>query len=167
MAIRRILTLGDSKLRRKCDAVKLPLGWPLDREPMELINDLTETLIASVGMGLAAPQIGGRKRIIVLKVRNHQPMQGIEDDEPKVIVMINPRIIYKSGFVLSNEGCLSIPGRMFAVSRATEVLAKYQTLEGMKAKIKANGLLAVVIQHELDHLNGTLIIDKGIEMGHV
>lgn len=147
MAIREIRTDGDPILREKAAEVKNFGPW-LKR----LIGDMWDTLTLSDGVGLAAPQIGISKRIVI-----------IDYDEQKYC-LINPRIEEKNGVQNNLEACLSVPGFSGMVERAAElrVLAIDENQEPVE--INADGLLAVIIQHELDHLDGILYVDLASEM---
>ena len=111
-----------------------------------------ETMYAADGVGLAAPQIGVLKQVIVLDTTPRQP-------ESKPVAMINPQIIAKEGTMRYSEGCLSVPGEAEEVERAARVTAKFLDVSGREQTIEAEGLLAVAIQHETDHLHGTMFVD--------
>lgn len=138
----KIRTYGDPCLRKKSKAVK-------DVGPSErfLINAMFETMHAHKGIGLAAPQIGLNEQIIVADI----------GDGPFAI--INPQITKKSGSNVMEEGCLSIPEVLIKVKRAQSIEVIYTDENNRKMELKCNGLLAKVIQHETDHLNGKLIVD--------
>ena len=128
-------------------------------EPIEEINDdvcrtadeMLELMYESEGIGLAAPQIGWSKRLIVIDVKDE-----LGDEK----VFINPAVVNQEGTFLSDEGCLSFPDITGQVMRSETVEVVAFNLKGEKLKIKAGGLLGVVFQHEIDHLNGVLFIDK-------
>lgn len=121
---------------------------PLDSDLLELANEMAEVMHAKNGVGLAAPQIGIGKRICV-----------IEEGGVRY-VLINPSITkYSKETVVMEEGCLSVPGKFFPIERPAEVNATFTTLEGKRAKLRASGLLARALQHEIDHLNGIIILD--------
>jgi len=128
----------------------------VDASTRKLAQDMLDTMYANNGVGLAAPQVGQSKRMMVIDVAG--------DDEPrKPIVFINPEIVDKEGELVGTEGCLSFPGVFFEVKRFNKVTVKYTNLSGKEQKLTAEGnLLARAIQHELDHLNGELFIDKPI-----
>lgn len=138
----RIRTYGDPCLRRKSKVVK-EVG-PSERF---LINAMIETMRAHKGIGLAAPQVGLNEQIFVADI----------GDGPFVI--INPRITKKSGSDVMEEGCLSIPDVLVKVKRAEAIVVSYVDENNRPVERKCDGLLAKVIQHETDHLNGKLIID--------
>ncbi len=144
MAILPIRTLPDPVLRQKAKRVR-NIDAPIKR----LINDMVETLHAEPGRaGLAAPQVGVSLRVIVID----QPEEGD-------IVIINPEIVRRKGERILDEGCLSIPGYFGQVTRAEAVTVKGRDRTGKEVRIKADGLLAQALEHEIDHLDGTLYVD--------
>ena len=144
MTVLPIRTLPEPVLRQKAKKVT-----SIDTSIMKLVADMRETLHADSGrLGLAAPQIGVSLRVAVIS---------LPDEED--LVMINPEIIKKKGERQVSEGCLSIPGYMGDLKRAEMVTAKWRALTGKEVRIKAEGLLAQAIEHEIDHLNGQLYID--------
>ena len=144
MAVLPIRTLPESVLRQKAKRV-----GTVDASIKKLVADMQETLHDDNGrVGLAAPQIGVSLRVVVI---------GLPDEED--MIMINPEIIKKKGERLVSEGCLSIPGYLGDLNRAETVTAKWRDLDGKEVRIKAEGLLAQAIEHEIDHLNGQLYID--------
>ena len=145
MAVLDIRTLPDPVLRRKSKRVSA-----IDRSIKKLIKDMSETLHAEGGrVGLAAPQVGVSLRVTVI---------GLPDEED--IVLINPEIVRRKGLRLVSEGCLSIPGYVGELNRAEIVTAKGLDIKGKDVRIKAEGLLAQALEHEIDHLNGVLYIDR-------
>jgi peptide deformylase len=144
MAVLPIKTLPEPVLRQKAKKVT-----SVDKSIKKLVADMQETLHADDGrVGLAAPQIGVSLRVVVI---------GMPDEED--MIMINPEIIKTKGERQVTEGCLSIPGYMGELKRAEQVTAKWHDLDGREVRVKAEGLLAQALQHEIDHLNGTLYID--------
>ena len=144
MAVLPIKTLPEPVLRQKAKKVT-----SVDKSIKKLVADMQETLHADDGrVGLAAPQIGVSLRVVVI---------GMPDEED--MIMINPEIIKTRGERQVTEGCLSIPGYMGELKRAEQVTAKWHDLDGREVRVKAEGLLAQALQHEIDHLNGTLYID--------
>jgi peptide deformylase len=144
MAILGIRTLPDPVLRQKAKRVR-----KIDGSIKKLIADMRETLHADEGrVGLAAPQVGVSLRVIVI---------GIPGEED--IILINPEIVRRKGEHPVSEGCLSVPGYVGQISRAESVTAKGLDINGREVRIKADGLLAQALQHEIDHLNGTLYVD--------
>lgn len=132
-------------LREKTVKVKDPLA----PEIQELVLNMIETMHKANGVGLAANQIGKNLRLCVIEV------------DETLYVLINPKITAKSKTkVVSEEGCLSFPGIFFPISRASEVQVRYLDHEGKPSKVKATGLLSRALQHEIDHLDGVLIIDR-------
>ncbi len=118
-----------------------------------LIDDMIETMYASAGIGLAAPQVGVSKRIIVIDI-------GSTDEKSNLLVLINPEIVTAEDLVDSEEGCLSVPQYIAHIKRAERVVVRGLDREGNPIEIKADGLLARALQHEIDHLDGVLIIDR-------
>ena len=143
MAVLPIRTLPEPVLRQKAKKVS-----SIDASMKKLVADMQETLHADDGrVGLAAPQIGVSLRVVVI---------GMPDEED--MIMINPEIVKTRGERRVTEGCLSIPGYMGELNRAEQVTAKWHDLEGKEVRVKAEGLLAQAIEHEIDHLNGNLYI---------
>ena len=145
--VRDILIWPDPVLKKKA----LPVTR-VDDSIRTLVKDMFETMYDADGVGLAAPQVGVLHRVIVLDTRPRQP-----DSRP--IAMINPEIIEMEGEITYNEGCLSIPGEAEDVDRAAIVTVKYLDTEGREQTLRADGLLSVAIQHETDHLDGTMYVD--------
>jgi peptide deformylase len=144
MAVLPIRTLPDPVLRRKTKRVTT-----IDRSVKKLVADMLETLHADEGrVGLAAPQVGVSLRVTVI---------GIPEEED--IILINPEIVRRKGERLVNEGCLSVPGYFGELTRAEAVTAKGLDLQGKPVRIRAEGLLAQALEHEIDHLDGKLYID--------
>ena len=134
---------NDSVLRRKAKRVS-----SIDKSVHRLIDDMVETMHHSDGVGLAAPQIGVPLRVIVVQM---------PDEEP--IAIINPAIVKRSGEREVSEACLSVPGYGGEIKRSVSVTVKGRDRQGKALRIKADGLLAQALEHEIDHLNGTLFID--------
>ncbi|MDD2433546.1 MAG: peptide deformylase [Clostridia bacterium] len=144
MAIYQIIKTGDQLLRQKAKKVE-----KITPQIGKLLDNLKDTLYATEnGVGLAAPQIGVSKRVIVVDV----------DDD--LYELINPEIVQAEGSVIDTEGCLSVPDVIGDVTRAEKVLVKALNRQGEELEIWAEGLLARVFQHETDHLEGILFIDK-------
>ncbi len=118
-----------------------------------LIDDMIQTMYNAHGIGLAAPQVGISKRLIVVDVST-------KEEKHPVIVLINPEIIEADGFIDSEEGCLSIPGFVSTIKRAEKVVVKGINRKGESVRIEATGLLSRALQHEIDHLDGILFIDR-------
>ncbi len=145
MAILEILHFPDPRLRTKA----LPVD-AIDAELATLVDDMFETMYKAPGIGLAATQINVHKQIVVIDV---------SEDHDQPLVLINPEIIREDGIETMDEGCLSVPEVYEAVTRAAEITFRTLDLEGKTLEIEADGLLAVCIQHEIDHLNGKLFVD--------
>ena len=143
MAAIPIRVAPDPILKQKAKRVRT-----IDGSIQKLIDDMLETMHTASGVGLAAPQVGVPLRVIVI---------GIPEEE--AIVLINPEIVRKTGERIINEGCLSIPGYVGEVKRAESVRVKGRDLKGKDIRLKAEGLLAQALEHEIDHLNGVLYID--------
>jgi len=146
--IREILEYPDPRLRE----VAKPVA-EVTPEIRKLVDDMAETMYDAPGVGLAAPQIGENHRIFVIDCA--------EEDEPsELLVFINPEIFEKDGQIVWNEGCLSFPGVREEIKRAERVKVRALDRTGKPFELEAEGLLAVAIQHETDHLNGVLMVDK-------
>jgi|SRR5829696_530108 len=148
MALREIIVLPDKRLRQVSDPVKA-----VDAEVRTLVDDMFETMYKAPGVGLAAIQVGVPRRIITLDTA--------KKDEPKQPqVFINPEIVWSSDEKSTyEEGCLSIPEYYEEVERPTQVKVRFMGLDGKTQEVEADGLLATVLQHEIDHINGVLFID--------
>jgi len=147
MTIRKILTEPDPFLRQLSYDVE-----KVDDEIRKLMDDMLETMYAAPGIGLAAIQIGVPKRVIVIDLS--------KEEEKKPLYFVNPKIITKSKDNSSyEEGCLSVPGQFAEVDRPNQCHFSYLDYDGEKKNLKAVGLLATCIQHEMDHLEGILFID--------
>jgi peptide deformylase len=124
-----------------------------DAELKQLADDMVETMYAAPGVGLAAPQVGELKRLIVIDCSP-------KDEPDDLLVAVNPEIISSEGDSLEEEGCLSVPGFWASVKRCSSATMRYQDVEGNTHQREAEGLLAVCMQHEIDHLNGVLFVDR-------
>jgi len=148
MAVRPIIALPDPRLR----TVSTPVNG-VDKDVARLIGDMFETMYEAPGIGLAAIQVGVSKRIITLDVAKKD-----EPSDPKIL--LNPELIWSSySLSIYEEGCLSIPDIHEDVERPASVRVRYLDRDGKPQEIEAEGLLAVCLQHEIDHLNGVLFID--------
>ena len=152
MAIRKIREIGDELLRKKSRPFET-----VDDKAKQLLEDLYDTLkVTPDGVGLAAPQVGVLRRAIVVDL-------SMEEENPQgPFFLINPVITKKSGEQVCREGCLSVPGKLGDVTRPLKVTVEALNEKGEKVKIKGEGLLAVVLSHEIDHLDGILFVDKVI-----
>ena len=148
MALREIIILPDKRLRLVSEPVKT-----VDAGVRALVDDMFETMYEAPGVGLAAIQVGVAKRIITADTAK-------KDEEKRPQVFLNPEVVWSSEDKASyEEGCLSIPEYYEEVERPTQVKVRYMDIDGKTQEIQANGLLATVLQHEIDHLNGVLFID--------
>jgi peptide deformylase len=146
--IRPILKYGDSVLHERA----LPVD-AITADIDTLINDMTETMYAAPGVGLAAPQVGVPLRIFVVDI-------SLGRDPAGPLVMINPEFVERDGLQLEEEGCLSVPGFNATVVRPTRAVVKGLDRNGDVQRIEGTGLLARAFQHEMDHLDGTLFVDR-------
>ena len=147
MAIIKILTEPDLFLRQKSQDVD-----KVDNDTRKLMDDMLDTMYAAPGIGLAAIQVGIPKRIIVIDLS--------KEEEKKPLYFINPKIISKSSNNSTyEEGCLSVPGQFAEIDRPDQCHINYLDYNGKQQELKAEGLLATCIQHEIDHLEGILFID--------
>jgi peptide deformylase len=159
MALKEILTEPNKLLRAKSLAVE-----KVDEDLQKLMDDMLETMYAAPGIGLAAIQVGIPKRVIVLDIGWRNKSESANDEKQEVrknpMCFVNPEIITKS---IKNstyeEGCLSVPGQFAEIERPDKCLVKYLDYYGQPKEIKAEGMLATCIQHEIDHLEGILFID--------
>ena len=157
--IRPIIGPNNPALRRKARAVDNP-NTP---DTQQLIEDMIATMRQAPGVGLAAPQVAVSQRVAVIEYAEapEDLPDDVEPPEPKLYVVVNPEIVDRSDeLVEGNEGCLSLPGYAGTVKRHTAVVVKALNRKGRPIKIKATGWLARIFQHEIDHLDGVLFIDK-------
>ena len=145
MALMNVLKFPDERLR----TVAKPVS-EVNARIQQLVDDMFETMHEEKGVGLAATQVDVHERVVVMDVSEEQ-------NEP--LVFINPEITHKEGTIVSEEGCLSVPGNYAKVERAVKVKVKALNRDGEEYEIEAEGLLAKCIQHELDHLEGKLFVD--------
>ena len=154
MAILPILQFPDPRLKEKSDPVT-----GVTAEVSAVIDDLLETMRASPGcVGIAAPQVGVARRIIVVDVSAHR--RGGQEENHGLLVLVNPEILARGGKQLVREGCMSVPDYTANVQRAQWVLVDAQDREGKQTILEAVGFEAVAIQHEADHLDGYLFLDR-------
>lgn len=152
MTILKLYTYPDKILSQKCEKVTT-----VTDETRRLLDDMLETMYADKGVGLAAPQIGISKRIIVVDDKVGE--DGTPGPHP--LYLINPEIIEKSDeMILFNEGCLSVPGQSAEVERHAKITVRYLDYHGKEQILEAEDYLAVILQHETDHLDGILYIDR-------
>ena len=143
MAVYQVVAIGDEVLREKAKPVK-----EITPNILKLLDNMADTLYAAKGVGLAAPQIGVSKRVIVVDIG-----EGL-------IELINPQILESAGKAVDTEGCLSVPGMVGEVARAERIVLKGLNRKGKEVTYRVRGLLARVFQHELDHLEGIVFVDK-------
>ncbi|MGO4892299.1 peptide deformylase [Flavobacterium sp. W21_SRS_FM6] len=145
MAILEVLRFPDERLRTVASPVE-----QVDKTIISLIDDMLETMLDEKGIGLAATQVNVHKQVVVIDVSEKQ-------NEP--LILINPVITHKDGLTISEEGCLSVPNNYAKVERAENISVKALDKNAKEFTLDANGLLAICIQHELDHLKGKLFVD--------
>lgn len=145
MAIYNVITVGDEILKSNAKEVT-----KFDDRIDKLIRNMIETLNEEDGVGLAAPQIGISKRVII----------AYKEEEDRLIEVINPVIVESEGECLGKEGCLSVPGKIGDVNRFTKIVVEGKNKRGENIRIIATDMFARILQHEIDHLNGILFIDK-------
>jgi peptide deformylase len=148
MSVREIHTWPSEVLRKKAAPVDR-----VDEDLRRLIDNMLETMYAAPGIGLAAPQVGVSKRLIVVDLSS-----GMEKDQ--LIVLVNPELVSAEGEVVSEEGCLSLPELSVKICRAGKVVVRGLDPEGRSVEVRGEDLLARALQHELDHLDGLLLIDR-------
>ncbi len=149
MAIRPILLHPDPRLKKRCEPVET-----VDEEIRTLIADMFTTMYDAPGIGLAAPQVGVLRRVLVMDCAKS------DEEDPAPIAMVNPEVVWESDDLnVHEEGCLSIPEEFNDVERPAQVRVAYTDAEGTAQEIECDGLLATCVQHEIDHLNGKLFID--------
>ena len=141
----RILEFPDPRLRKKAAPVEA-----VDDDLRALIDNMFETMYEAPGIGLAATQVDVHRRFLVADVSN---------DQTEPYALINPRILEKDGVIVTDEGCLSVPGFYEAVERAEHIRVCFLNRDGEEVEMEAEGMLAVCIQHEVDHLDGKLFVD--------
>ena len=148
MSQRKIVIEPDPILREKSKTLET-----VDNELRKLLDDMLETMYAAPGIGLAAVQVGILKRLIVIDISK-------DEQKKNPLFLINPEIVFRSKKTsIYEEGCLSLPGHFAEIERPAECHIKFIDYSGKEKELKASGLLATCIQHEIDHLNGILFID--------
>ena len=145
MSLLKILEFPDQRLKNMAQPI-----IRVDKQVQQLADDMAETMYDAPGIGLAAPQVAAGQRLIVVDV---------SENRNDLMVLVNPEIIAHSGEEEMKEGCLSVPGVLETVRRAEKITLRATTVQGKLIELEADGLLAVCIQHEIDHLNGTLFVD--------
>ncbi len=163
MAIREIVTPPNQTLRKRAQKVR-----QITPEIEELIADLIETMRVAPGVGLAAPQIDVGKRVIVVEYAEASEDPDLPEKPPKLYAVINPEITRSSKeLVLGNEACLSLPGYFGEVERHERVTIKGLNRHGQDFKLRAKGWLARIFQHEIDHIEGILYIDRATQVWRI
>lgn len=164
MSVLEILTYPNPKLREISKPVDI-----FDEKLAKLTQDMIETMYHAHGIGLAAPQVGVLKRVVVIDTRPKddegrryevEEMGELEQKVTQPLILINPKIVSGTGTITFDEGCLSVPSFYETVERKEVIEVETYDLQGKKYKFKTDGLLAICIQHELDHLEGKLFIDR-------
>jgi peptide deformylase len=148
MAIRDIVIWPDPRLKAKTETVEV-----FDAELQRLLDDMVDTMYAADGVGLAAPQIGVSKRIFVVDPSPQEPGKHLQ-------FFINPEVVEAEGETLFEEGCLSIPGEVVEVKRHTRIRMRAQDRHGEPFEVDTDDFLAIALQHELDHIEGILLVDR-------
>ena len=147
MLVLQIAIYGDSILTRKAESIK-----NINEKIVELAQNMVKTMHSAPGIGLSAPQVRSSKSLITVDL-------SVGEKSEDLIVLVNPELIAQEGEIVSEEGCLSIPGIQEKVARSAKVMVKGVDLKGKEKVIEAEDLLARVLCHEIDHLNGKLFID--------
>lgn len=148
MAVLQICTYPEKVLTQPAEPIT-----DIDEEVIKLADHMAETMYNAPGIGLAATQVGVAKRLLVADIAPREP-------ESELVVLANPEIVAAEGEVIIEEGCLSVPEYQAEVKRHEKITVRGLDLNGEEVEIEAEGLLAVVLQHEIDHLNGILFIDR-------
>jgi peptide deformylase len=148
MALLEIRKYPEKVLKQKTSPVT-----DFDEDLQKLIDDMVETMYAAPGVGLAAPQVGVSKRLTVIDVST-------KEEKMPLLVLVNPVFLSKEGIIEFEEGCLSFPDYTTKVERAERVVVSALDREGRQIEIDTEGLLAIALQHEIDHLDGILLIDR-------
>jgi peptide deformylase len=148
MAVLEILTIGHPMLSKKAERVE-----KIDPALVRLAMDMVETMRRAPGIGLAAPQVNVGKRLITIDL-------SVGEKEDELIILVNPEIVRQEGEVVGEEGCLSVPDIREKVARPYRVLVKGQDLEGREVEIEGEDMMARVLCHEVDHLDGKLFTDR-------
>lgn len=151
MPLREVLTWPNPRLREVARPVEV-----FDESVRALVEDMFETMYEEGGVGLAATQVGVPQRVVVIDCGPRDP----EDPRRRPIALINPEIVEREGTIVWREGCLSLPGLTAEVERSMKVAVRFRQPDGAEQGLTAEGLFAVVVQHEIDHLEGQLYVDR-------
>lgn len=162
MGLLEILKYPDSRLRKKCEAVKA-----VTPELRQLVDDMLETMYTAKGIGLAAAQVNRQVRLLVADIRPKEngrykidDLTELEKQAPMPFVIFNPVIVKKDGKTTYDEGCLSVPTYFETVERAKVIEVQGLDRNGKEFRVEMDGLLAICVQHEIDHLDGKLFLDR-------
>jgi len=155
MAVRDIVIWPDPVLTTRSEPVEA-----VTDDMQALFDDMAETMYAADGLGLAAPQIGLGKRIFVVDTSSRQKEGEEAPEGPGLLFFVNPEIVVAEGSTLFEEGCLSLPGITVEIERHTHVVMRALDRHGKPFEVDAEGLFAIALQHELDHLDGRLLVDR-------
>lgn len=154
MAVKEVLLYPDPRLKEVCAAIEV-----FDESAEQLLQDLVDTMVAAGhSVGIAAPQIGAIRRALVVDISNSK--LGKKQKNHGLLQMVNPDILEKEGAQLVREGCMSVPDYTGNVNRAERIVVQFLNREGQLQVIRAEGFEAIAIQHELDHLDGYLFLDR-------
>jgi peptide deformylase len=148
MAVLEIVTYPDSTLTRRAEEVE-----KVDGKIRKLLSDMVDTMYANGGIGLAAPQVGVSKRVIVMDVRPYDPSASL-------VSIINPEVVEEGEEIIHEEGCLSVPGCVEGIKRRQWIKVRGLDERGREIEVEGEGMLAIALQHEIDHLNGRVILDR-------
>jgi peptide deformylase len=148
MAVLEIVTYPNSVLTRRAEEVER-----VDGEIRKLISDMVDTMYVNGGVGLAAPQVGVSKRVVVVDIRLYDPSSSL-------ISIVNPEVVAEGGEVIHEEGCLSVPECVEGIKRKTWIKVRGLNERGREIEVEGEGMLAIALQHEIDHLNGKVILDR-------
>jgi peptide deformylase len=148
MAVLEIVTYPNPVLTRRAEEVE-----KVDGKIRKLISDMVDTMYANGGIGLAAPQVGVSKRVVVVDVRLYEPSSSL-------ISIVNPEVVGEGEEVIHEEGCLSVPECVDGVKRKTWIKVRGLNERGREIEVEGEGMLAIALQHEIDHLNGKVILDR-------
>lgn len=148
MAVLEIVTYPNPVLTRRAEEVE-----KVDGKIRKLISDMVDTMYANEGIGLAAPQVGVSKRVFVVDVRLYEPSSSL-------ISIVNPEVVAEGEEVIHEEGCLSVPECVDGIKRKTWIKVRGLNERGREIEVEGEGMLAIALQHEIDHLNGKVILDR-------
>ena len=148
MAVLEIVTYPNPVLIQRAEEVE-----KVDGKIRKLISDMVDTMYANGGIGLAAPQVGVSKRVVIVDVRLYEPSSSL-------MSIVNPEVVAEGEEVIHEEGCLSVPECVEGIKRKTWIKVRGLNERGRKIEIEGEGMLAIALQHEIDHLNGKVILDR-------